>query len=178
MILNLTQFAASSSGIGALGVDPKALIIQIITFLLAFWALQRWAFKPIVKLMRERRDTIEKGVELGQQMLKEKAELEAKVAEALQNARTEADGIITSAQQAARQKIQEAEDDARGKAQSIIDEAGERINQDTARAWRDVEKELASLVSEATETIIDEKLDAKKDSALIEKALKQRKATA
>ena len=55
MIANLTQFADSSSGIGALGIDTKALVIQVITFLLAFWALQHWAFKPIVQLMERRK---------------------------------------------------------------------------------------------------------------------------
>lgn len=178
MIINLIQFADSSSGIGALGVDSKALIIQIVTFLLAFLALRQWAFKPILRIMERRRATIEKGVKLGEEMQKEKDALEAKVADALHKARTDADDIVTSAQQTARQVIQEAEDNAHAKAEVLAKEAEERIKQSTARAWREMEKEVAGLVSEATEAIIKEKVDTKKDSELIDKALKDRKAAA
>jgi len=174
MLQLVTTFGDSSSGLGALGFSGSAFIIQLITFILVFLVLRKWAFKPIIKILGERRETIEKGVELGQQMQREKAELEEKVEQALSEARRQADGIITSAQSDGRQLVQEAEENARGKAEGIINEAGERIKQDTARAWKNVEHELAELVSEATEAIIDEKIDNKKDASLIDKALKQR----
>jgi len=173
LITPLTQFGDSSSGIGALGVDGKALIIQLITFLLAFWVLKRYAFSPILKVMAERRQTIEKGVKLGEQMQKDKAELDAKVEAELHKARQEADGIIASAQDTSRQTIRQAEEAAKQKADGIIKAAEDRIAQDTARARRQLEGEIVSLVSEATEAIIGEKVDAKKDAALIEQALKE-----
>jgi F-type H+-transporting ATPase subunit b len=176
MINVLTQFADSSSGLGALGIDGKALIIQVITFLLAFWVLQHWAFKPIVKIMERRRETIENGVHLGEQMKKEQVELEEKVAKALHEARAQADGIVATAHAQARQTVQEAEDKAAEKVDGIIASAQDRIAQDTARARKQLEQEVVSLVSEATEAIIDEKVDAKKDAALIDKALGRQRA--
>jgi len=173
MIQPLTQFAAdSSSGIGALGFDGKAFVIQLITFLLAFWVLERYAFKPILKVMRERRETIESGVALGEQMKREQAELEKKVEQMIHDARAEADGIIANAQEAGKNAIKEAEDKARDKAAGILKEAESRIVQDTARARKALEKELVGLISDATEAIIQEKVDAKKDASLIERALK------
>lgn len=172
MINGLSQFADSSSGLGALGIDGKALAIQLITFVLAFLVLQHWAFKPIVKMMERRRETIEKGVHLGEQMQKEQAALEEKVAQQLHEARSKADDIVAGAHNQARQTVQEAEDQANKKADGIIASAQDRIAQDTARARKQLEQEVVSLVSEATEAIIDEKVDAKKDAALIDKALK------
>ena len=93
----LTQFGDSSSGLGSLGIDGKAFVIQLVTFLLAFWVLKHWAFGPIVKLMEQRRKTIEDGVSLGEQMRKDKAPLEDQVAKELAKARTEADGILAEA---------------------------------------------------------------------------------
>jgi F-type H+-transporting ATPase subunit b len=171
-----TQFAASSSGIGALGIDGKALIIQLITFLLAFWVLKRYAFGPILKVMNQRRQTIEQGVKLGEQMQREKAELQAKVEQALHEARQQADGIISGAQDSSRQIVQESEQKARDKAAAIIKEAEARITQDTARARQALEGELIGLVSEATEAIIEEKVDPKKDAVLIERALREKQA--
>ena len=71
----LTQFADSTSGIGALGLDWKAFIIQLITFVLAFFILKRYAFVPIGKIMQQRRETIESGVKLGEKMQKDQIEL-------------------------------------------------------------------------------------------------------
>lgn len=173
MIAPISQFADSSSGIGALGIDAKAFIIQLITFVLAFLVLKRYAFGPIVRLMNERRATIESGVKLGEAMQKERAKLEGEVADKLHAARQEADGIISGAQDSARQAIREAEDKAREKAAGILAEAESRITQETARARQQLEKELVGLISEATEAIIDEKVDASKDAELIEKALKR-----
>lgn len=174
MLYAFTQFGDSTSGIGALGFDPKAFLIQLITFVLAYLVLRRWAFGPIVKLLNERRETIERGVKLGEDMRREKAELEKQVEEQLHAARQEADQMIAGAQETARQTVREAEEKARGKADNIVAEAEGRIATDVARVRKELEKELAGLVADAAEAVIDEKIDPKKDSQLIEKALKER----
>lgn len=175
--MNLDIFAAeTSSGIGALGFDGIAFLIQLTTFVLIFLVLRKFAFKPIIKVLNERRETIESGVKLGEEMQKENAKLDVKIAKILQDTRTEADGIINDAQEAARQTVREAEDKAREKASGILKEAESRIEQDTARARQQLEKELVGLVSDATEAIIGEKVDAKKDAQLIDRALKEQRA--
>jgi F-type H+-transporting ATPase subunit b len=176
-MLQLTQitFAAdsSSSGLGSLGIDGKALVIQLVTFLLAFWVLQHWAFKPIVQIMEQRRKTIEDGVSLGEQMKKDKAALEAKVAEELAKARTEADGIIAEANENARQMVREAEDAAGKKADAIVKEGQSRAASEMQRARKALESQIVGWVSDATEAIIGEKVDAKKDAGIIERAIKE-----
>jgi F-type H+-transporting ATPase subunit b len=172
----LTQFAEGSSGLGSLGIDGKAFIIQLITFALAFWVLKRFAFKPIAQMLEQRRKTIEEGVSLGEQMKKDKAALEAKVTEELAKARTEADGIIASANDSARQAIREAEDKAGAKAAVIIKEGEEHAANEMARARKKLESEIVGLVSDATEAIIGEKVDATKDAQLIDRALKGQNA--
>jgi len=174
MLANLTSFGAeNSAGIGALGFDGKAFVIQLITFVLAYLVLRRYAFGPILKVLRERSDTIESGVKLGEQMQKEKAELDAKVEKALHEARQEADGIIASAQDTGKDAMRQAEEKAKQKAAGILESAERQIDQEAARVRKQLEKELAGLVAEATEAVVGEKVDAKKDAQLIEKALKE-----
>lgn len=170
----LTQFGDSSSGIGALGINGGAFLIQLITFLIAFLILRQFAFKPILKVLRERRELIESGVHLGEQMRKQEAELEEKVSATLHEARDKADEILAAAHDQARTALQQAEDKARDKATSIVEEAERRIAQDTNLARKKLEGELVGLISDATEAIIEEKVDARKDASLIDKALKER----
>jgi F-type H+-transporting ATPase subunit b len=176
VITAVSQFADSSSGLGALGVDGKAFVIQLITFVLAFFVLKRYAFKPITKMLDERHKTIDEGVLLGEKMKQDEAKLQAQIAEELAKARTAADAVIAEAHDAARDTVREAEDKARDKAAGILKDAEERIVTDTARARKKLEGELVGLISDATEAIIGEKVDAKKDAQLIERALQEQKA--
>lgn len=174
MLSTITIFGESSSGLGALGVDGRALLIQLITFVLALWVLKRYAFKPIGKVLTERRELIESGVKIGEDMHKQQTKLETTINATLTEARTQADGIVAAAQDAARDTVREAETKARDKADAILTEAKQRTVQDVARARKQLESELVSLISDATEAIIEEKVDAKKDASLIDKALKGR----
>jgi F0F1-type ATP synthase membrane subunit b/b' len=161
MLLTQITFAAdtsSGSGLGSLGLDGKAFIIQLVTFLLAFWVLQHWAFGPIIRIMEQRRKTIEDGVSLGEQMKKDQAALEAKVAQELAKARQEADGIIAE------------------KAAIIIKEGEARAVSEMTRARKKLEGEIIGWVSDATEAIIGEKVDAGKDAAIIDRALREQEA--
>jgi F-type H+-transporting ATPase subunit b len=126
--------------------------------------------------MDQRRKTIEDGVLLGEQMKKEKADLDDKMADELAKARSEADGIIAQAQDTSRGIVRDAEDKASEKAAGILKAADERIAADTKRARKQLEGELVGLISDATEAIIDEKVDAKKDAQLIDRALKEQEA--
>jgi len=168
----LIQFGDSSSGIGALGINLSAFLIQLGTFVIAFLVLRKWAFKPILEVLNRRRETIEQGVALGEKMQKEQAALERKVADTLRDARQQADKIIAEAGERGRQAIAEAEAKAKDKAETIISTAEDKIDQDIKLARTKLEKEVAGLVADATEVIINEKVDAKKDASLIDRALR------
>jgi F-type H+-transporting ATPase subunit b len=177
MVYMFTGFGAEeSTGIGALGVNGSALLIQLITFLLAYFVLRKYAFKPILKILADRRQTIESGLTLGEELQKERDELERKVKTALSTARKQADTIVAEAQDAAREAIRAAESKASEKADGILADAHTRAEQDIVRMRTALEAELVSLVSDATEAIIDEKLDGKKDAALISRSLKEQQA--
>jgi len=171
-------FAAESgtSGIGALGVDPKAFIIQLVTFIIVFWLLQRYAFKPIVKMLEERRKVIDDGVKMGEKLAKQRAKLDEEVAKAMREARGEADRIIATGHKESREILREAEKAAQRKSESMLADAEVRIHEESERAQRKLEKDIVGLISEATEAIVGEKVDPKKDREIIDKILKGRKS--
>lgn len=173
----LTQFAAEeaeASGIAALGFDPKAFLIQLITFLLIFYILKRFAFGRIVDLLEKRRKTIEDGVTLSAKMAQEKEKLDKEVSRLRVEARKDAEQLLDDTKAQATAILKEAEVNAAERANQIIEEARAKIDDETDRARRKLEKEMVGLVVEATEAVTREKLDAKKDSVLITEALKGR----
>jgi F-type H+-transporting ATPase subunit b len=161
---------------GVLGLNVQAFVIQLITFLVVLLALRQWAFKPIVKLLNDRRETINSGITLGEKMREQEAELAEKVGDELHKARADADSIIANAEQEARATIQSAEETARNRADNLLTDAKSQIELETNRQRVKLEKDLVGLVSEVSEAIIGEKVDAQKDAALIDRAFHERRA--
>lgn len=165
--------AEEASGIAALGIEPKAFVIQLITWILVFLVLKKFVFTPIVKMLDKRRATIEDGVRLTSEMREEKEKLDKQIEKVQKDARKHADEVIADAQAQAGVILKDAEESAQAKIDILIAEAGKKIEQETQQARIAVEKEAVELVVKATEIIAREKLDAKKDQALIASALKE-----
>jgi F-type H+-transporting ATPase subunit b len=173
MIEFVTKFAqeTEASGFEALGFDLKAFLIQLVTFLIVFYILKKYVFGRIVELLEKRRKTIEEGVKLSAEIKAERERLEQEIAQAHRKAREEADKLLAATQSQADNIIKEAEQKADLKAENMIAEGKKKIVDETERAKRALERETVGLVIRATEIIAKEKLDSKKDSRLIAKAL-------
>lgn len=171
----ITGFAAEAAekeGFAALGFDPKAFLIQLVTFLLVFYILKRYVFGRIVDMLEKRRKTIEEGVKLSAEAKLEAEKLEKEVAEARKQARHDADKLLSATKEQADDIIRTAEQSAAAKAENILADAKKKISEETERARRALERETVELVIQATEAVSGEKLDASKDAALIKKALR------
>jgi len=162
---------AEKSGLAVLGIDPIALLLQLTTFLILFLLLKKFAFNTIVRMLEERRRTIDAGVDLGQEMAAQKQQLDETVADILKKARQESDKIIAAGHHEAGVIVKEAEAEAERKADALLADVHNKIAEDISKAKKGLEAEMLSLVAEATEAVISEKLSPKKDAALITRAL-------
>lgn len=160
---------------GILGFSLQSFIIQLLTFILVFALLKKFAFNRIVKMLDERHKVIDEGVRHGLAMKSEREKFEKEMSETARKARHEADDIIGDAQKEARDIIREAEKAAHAKSENILKDTEARIAEEVEQAKRRLEKDVASLVSDATEALVEEKVDAKKDADLIDKAIRRGK---
>lgn len=169
-IIQATTIFASTeevSGIGALGIDPLAILAQAATFLLLFFIIKKYALEKIVTTLEKRRKTIDDGVRLGREMEAEKDKLDEKVTATMKKARVEADAIIAQSHEEAGAVVKSAEDAAGRKADSMLADAHSKIDEDIDKARAGLESEMRQLVAEATEVIIKTKLDSKSDQKLV-----------
>ncbi len=175
----LTNFgaeAAEKEGFAALGFDPKAFLIQLVTFLLVFYILKRFVFGRVVDMLEKRRVTIEEGVKLSAEAKAEAQKLQAEVAQAHKDARAEAQKLLAITKDEASGILKTVEVEANKRAEKILLDARKKIVDETAAARRALEGETVELVIAATEAVSKEKLDATKDAALIKDALKDAQA--
>lgn len=176
LVLLASEAAAEKEGIAVLGIDPRSILLQAGTFLLLFLIVRKFALPGIVKTLEDRRKTIDQGVDLGIEMQKAKEQFDDELKGMQREARKQADEIISVARVEASNIIKESEAVAVQKADGILEEAEKKIGQEMDAARHALRGEMLALVSEATEVIIGEKVDAKKDASLIERALSKARA--
>jgi F-type H+-transporting ATPase subunit b len=168
-------FAAASepSGLGTLGINGQAFLIQLVTFLLFFVVLEKLAMKPLLKRLNARRRVVDDGVTLGLELQEQKAHLDEEIAKALQAARSEADQILEEGRKSASMAIKEAETNARIKVEAILADGAERVKEDISRARSELEDDIASLVGDVSEAVIGEELTSSHDTSFIKKTIRE-----
>lgn len=165
--------AEASGGISSLGLNLKAFLFQLITFILVLLILRRWVFPVLVKTLEDRREVLEKSLEQARKTEEVLHESEAKAAEILKEARVQADQALSDAQGRAREIISEAEKAGADSAARIVKEAEEHLTQERAKLHHDLRKELAGLVVQTTEKVVKQRLNSQDDLKLVQNSIKE-----
>lgn len=180
MITPFSTFAAetahaeeSASGgiLGALGVDVRLLILQSIAFLVLLWILSKWVYPVFIKAIDERQAALDEGLKASQEAKAQAEKAEEKIAEEIKAARKQADEMLAATHKEAANIVADAEEKASRRAENIVSEAKADMQNQLLAARNELKSETRKLVAEATEQIIGEKIDAKKDARLLDKAL-------
>lgn len=154
-----------------LGIDPKLLLAQGVNFIILLFVLTKLVYKPLMKIVEERRKKIELGVKGG-----EVAEKIIKLAEEeksgiIKKADASAVAIISEAEKNAQKKAQEIALQADKKAQSALREAMLLAERKEKEEMAKVSIEARKLVKEAIIKTVQLKPE-QVDEKLIEEAVK------
>jgi F-type H+-transporting ATPase subunit b len=177
---NLIQFAhaeaageSSSGGISSLGLNVKAFVFQLITFLIVLLILRRWVFPKLVATLEQRRKVLEESLEQARKTEETLRKTEASTAEILSKARDDADAALSDAQARAKEIIAEAEKSGEAASLRIVKEAEAHLGQERNKLRDEIKEELADLVVATTEKVIGKRLSAQEDMGLIKDSIKE-----
>jgi len=110
----------------ALGIDGKFLLGQIVNFLILFGALSYFLYKPVLRMLNDRRQAIADSVENINKINRDLAETDAKTREELDKAQKEARAILDEATKLASDQKKKIIDEAQTQSDRIIDSAKKR----------------------------------------------------
>jgi len=151
-----------------LGLNLGFFLFQIFNFTILAILLYAWAYKPILKMLDNRKKSIEQQVE------------DARIAaEARSNAEQEAANIISDAQSKAAQLVREATERADSAARDVkaineAEAAKEReaslaeVHQERDLILGEIRSQVASLAIAAAQKLVGDALDEKRQHALID----------
>ncbi|MDD5397368.1 MAG: F0F1 ATP synthase subunit B [Candidatus Moranbacteria bacterium] len=152
-------------------IDWKLIIAQLVNFAIVLFVLKKFAYGPVLKMMEERSEKIEKGISDAENAGKKLAEITEKEKEVLVEARKQAQEIIAKAEVTAAKSKEEIIVEAKAQSEKILADSAKKIEQEKIQMIQEVKGQIAELVIAATGKVIDEKMDGEKDKGIIEKAI-------
>lgn len=145
-----------------------------IAFSLLLWILAKFAWKPIMKGLKEREDTIDEALNLANKAREEMKELKFSNEQLLKEAKGDRDEILRDARKVKEAIIEEAREKANDEANRIVENAKESIQYEKMAAITEMKNELATLSIEIAEKIVREELSGKdKHKQLINKLINE-----
>jgi F-type H+-transporting ATPase subunit b len=155
------------------GVDWSHLVAQIISFCIVCVLLHRFAYKPVLKMLEERRQQIAQGLANQEKIHAELTRTEAMRQEILLLANGQATKLIEEAHTAAAHVREQETQKAIAAAEQIIAKAHEAATQDQARMLTELKREVGRLVVQTTATVTGKILTADDQRRLAEETTKQ-----
>lgn len=152
-------------------IDWKLIIAQLVNFAIVLFVLQRYAYGPILKMMTERSEKIEKGIKDAENAHKKLAEIAEKEKEVLVEAKKQAGVIIAQAEAVATRNKEVIIGESKQQAEKILADAAKKMEAERAQIMQEIKAQVGELVVMATGKVLAEKIDAEKDRDIIARAI-------
>ena len=149
------------------------LIAQILNFIVLLWVLAKFAYKPLIKAMDNRRNRIINDLDTAEQTRLDAEALKAQYVEQLANARQEATDIVDKANKVAQNLHDEFVEQARAEKDAMMATAKERIEQDKKQALVDIRTQVIALSTQIASKVVNQKLNSTEDQKLVAEATDQ-----
>ena len=128
------------------GLDWPHFISQCISFLIVAGLLYKFAYKPVLAVLEERRKRIAEGLAGAEKMRQELANAQAKAQEILNQAAAQSTKLVEEARAAAARVQEQETQKAIAAAKDIVDKARQATEAEHAKMLADLRREVGRLV--------------------------------
>jgi F-type H+-transporting ATPase subunit b len=163
--------AEEAAGATGLQINLFWIIVASLNFILLFVLLSVFALGPLRRMLDERRARIEEGLRDAEQARRDRESAEAERVAALQEARREANEIITRAQKVAQDSRDADIAATKAELERLRDRASAEIEAEKQRAISDLRAEVADLALQAASKVVGETLNTERERRLVREFL-------
>ena len=173
MNLLIAIFAVSGDKNPLIAVTPGLYIWTIITFLLLFYVLAKFAWKPLLSMLEQRENLIKDSLENAEKAREELDKLNAESEAIISKARSEAQSILSEGKAAADKIKEDTITKAKDEASKIREDAQHQIQVEKDKAISDIRKEVVDISISVAEKLINNNISEQDNNTLIEESLKK-----
>jgi F-type H+-transporting ATPase subunit b len=139
------------------------IIWTILAFIIVFFILKKFAWKPILDSMNKREQGIADSLATAEKVRGEMAQLKSENEALLAKAREERALMLKEAKETKEKIINDAKEQAKVEANKVIADAQDAINQQKMAAIIDLKNQVGNLVIEVSEKILRRELGNQKE---------------
>jgi F-type H+-transporting ATPase subunit b len=155
------------------GVDWKLLLAQVVNFFILLYILKRFAYAPVVKMLRDRQERIKQGLEASAESERKLRSASERESEILKAAQAKALSVVGNAEESAFKREAEILEAAHNKAEQAAASALRRIEEEREKEMSEVMSEAENLVLRATAKVLGKMEPAERDALLVREALRE-----
>lgn len=155
------------------GVYWPNLIAQVVLFAIVYYVLKRFAFKPVIAMLEERRRRIEEGQINAENIKRQLAAAQTKYEEILAKANAEAQRLIDEVRASGDRLAEQKRQEAIAAAEQITLKAQEAIVLERDRTMAELKGELGRLVVETTSRVTGKVLTDQDQQRINEETARQ-----
>ncbi len=163
----------ASNTAATFGFNLWLFLSQVISFTIVALALRRFAYKPILAILEERRQRIAEGLLNAEKIKQQLAEAEQRYQEILSNANAAAQKMIDEARESASHVAERKQQEAVAMAEQIVAKAREASAIEHERTMAQLKRELGRLVVDTTAKVTGKVLTSEDQRRLQEEASRQ-----
>jgi F-type H+-transporting ATPase subunit b len=140
--------------------DFGLVIWMSLTFLTVLFLLSKFAWKPILKMIKDREESIEGALQSAEKAKQEMVRLQSNNENLLREAQLEREAMLKAARDAKDAMINDAKATAKAEADRMISLAREAINNEKQAAVTELKNQVAQLSLQVAEKLIREQLSS------------------
>ena len=156
-------------------IHPESLSFwTLIVFVCLLLLLRAFAWKPILKALKERETSINNALEAADEAKKEMANLKADNEKLLAEARQERDAILKEAREIKERIVSQAKEEAHQEGAKLIAHAKTSIDNEKKMAIAEIKQQIATLSLDIAKKVLTKELAAEvKQEKLVESLLNE-----
>ena len=130
------------------------------SFLIVLFLLKKFAWKPILNMIKEREESIEQALKMAEKAKHEMASLKSSNEKIISDAKLERDAMLKEARELKESMINEAKSKASAEADKIVAAARETIHNEKMAAITELKNQVATLSIEIAEKVLRQELSS------------------
>ena len=153
-------------------LDGWTFLAQICNLMIQLVIFKKFLLKPIKQVIADRKAKADSEIADAQKLRTEAGAMKAEYEQNLQNARTEANQIVATAQKTATARSEEIVGEARAQAAALKQKAEADIAQERKKAVNEVKDEIGGIAMEIASKVVEREISEKDHKDLIDEFIK------
>lgn len=158
------------------GIDPVLLGAQIINFLIVLFILKRFLYKPLLRLLQKRQDSIKEGIKKTEEAERRLDKVITEEKNILKNAKDHAQKIIDNATRQSLETSKAIQENAKKQSKNILKEAKLQISKEAKESEKRLMENVSFLAIKFLQKSVEQLFTEKQQKEIMENALKKIKA--